>query len=94
MLMENIRGVHKVVEQKALSYKDVLKELKPDFFVHGDNWRDGIQKPVRDEVIELLAQYGGRLVEFPCSADSKYDDIENLTGAQALFSKQLAFFAK
>lgn len=85
MLMENIRGVHKVIEQKTLSYKDVLNELKPDYVVHGDNWKVGIQKPVRDEVIELLAEYGGRLVEYPYASDSKYDDIEKLTRAQVLF---------
>ncbi|MBQ6702955.1 MAG: adenylyltransferase/cytidyltransferase family protein [Clostridia bacterium] len=87
MLMENIRGVHKVIEQSTLSYKDVLKSLKPDFVVHGDNWRTGVQKPVRDEVIEILAEYGGRLVEYPYSKDEKYDDIEKLTRAQVIFGK-------
>ena len=88
LLMENIRGVHKVIEQKTLSYKDVLSELKPDYVVHGDNWKEGIQKPVRNEVIELLAEYGGRLVEYHYASDSKYDDIEKLTRAQVLFKNQ------
>ena len=87
MLMENIRGVHKVIEQKTLSYKDVLKELQPDYVVHGDNWRSGIQEPVRREVLEILAEYGGKLVEYPYAADSKYDDIEKLTRAQVIFNK-------
>lgn len=87
MLMENIRGVHKVIEQSTLSYRDVLKDLKPDFVVHGDNWKTGIQKPVRDEVIEILAEYGGRLVEYPYSKDAKYDEIEKLTRAQVIFGK-------
>ena len=87
MLMENIRGVYKVIEQKTLSYRDVLSELKPDFVVHGDDWKNGVQKQIRDEVIELLAEYGGRLVEHPYSRDTKYDEIERLTRVKGLFNK-------
>ena len=79
MLMENICGVYKVIEQKTLSYKDVLAELKPDYVVHGDDWKSGFQKEIREEVVEVLAQYGGRLVEYPYSRDSKYDEIERLS---------------
>ena len=50
-LFENIAGVYKVVEQKSLSYGENLLEIKPDYVVHGDDWREGIQKPIRDEVV-------------------------------------------
>ena len=55
VMFENIAGVARVVEQKTLSYKDILEELRPDIVVHGDNWVTGFQKPIRDEVIEILA---------------------------------------
>ena len=75
-LFENIAGVDHVVEQKTLSYKDILTELKPDYVVHGDDWKEGFQKPIRDEVTSLLATYGGQLVEFPYSKDDKYKELE------------------
>lgn len=75
-IFENIYGVEKVVEQTKLSYKDIILELKPDYVVHGDDWKEGIQKPIREEVIEVLATYGGELVEFPYAGDSKYADLE------------------
>ncbi len=78
-LYENINGVYKVVEQKTLSYKENLKKLKPDYVVHGDNWKVGYQKPIREEVIEILKTYGGKLKEFPYSADQKYKDIDDLS---------------
>lgn len=40
-MFENIVGVHKVVEQKELSYKDNLMKYRPDYVVHGDDWRQG-----------------------------------------------------
>ena len=76
-MFENIVGVHNVVEQKTLSYKDNLEKYKPDIVVHGDDWVSGFQKPIRDEVVSVLAEYGGKLVEYPYSADEKYNELEN-----------------
>ena len=78
-MFENIVGVSRVVEQKTLSYKDILVELKPDIVVHGDDWKSGIQRPLREEVISILSSYGGELVEFPYSKNEKYDEIEKRT---------------
>ena len=75
-MFENITGVTKVVEQKTLSYKDVLEKYRPDSVVHGDDWKEGFQKPLRNEVCTILASYGGQLVEFPYSKNEKYEEIE------------------
>ena len=79
VIIENIVGVHKVVDQSTLSYKDNLLLYKPDFVVHGDDWNTGVQKPVRDEVLEILSSYGGKMVEYPYSTDKKYRDIDAKT---------------
>ena len=81
-LFENITGVIKVVEQKELSYANILRQLKPDYVVHGDDWREGFQKPIRDEVCSILAEYGGKLVEFPYSKQKIYEELEKRTRAQ------------
>lgn len=81
VMFSNITGVSRVVEQKTLSYKDILNELHPDIVVHGDDWESGFQRPIRDEVTSILASYGGRLVEFPYSNDDKYKEIDSRTRA-------------
>ncbi len=75
-LFESISGVSKVVLQENLSYRENLLRYKPDYVVHGDDWVSGFQRPVRDEVEEVLASYGGKLVEFPYSKDSMYLKIQ------------------
>lgn len=80
-MFENLSCVYKVVEQKTLSYKDNLEALRPNYVVHGDDWVTGFQKPIRNEVVSVLASYGGKLVEFPYSIDDKYKAIENRTRA-------------
>lgn len=82
-MFENIVGVSRVVEQKTLSYKDILEEIKPDIVVHGDDWKEGFQKPLRDEVCQVLATYGGQLVEYPYSKNEKYDEIERRARSEA-----------
>ncbi|MBD3879414.1 MAG: phosphoenolpyruvate mutase [Quinella sp. 1Q5] len=76
-LFKSIKGVSRVVEQKEFSYKNILKELKPDIVVHGDNWRQGFLQPLRAEVLDWIASHGGRLVEFPYSNESQYKEIED-----------------
>ncbi len=75
-LFEGIAGVRKVVEQRTLSYRENLGKYRPDIVVHGDDWCTGFQKPVRDEVVSILAGYGGRLVEFPHSDAPEYREME------------------
>ena len=81
-LFENIAGVEKVVEQKSLSYADNLRMLKPDYVVHGDDWIEGFQKPIREEVIRVLGEYGGKLVEYPYSSDPKYRQLDSALRAE------------
>lgn len=79
VMFENVAGVYKVVNQETLSYKENIVKYRPAIVVHGDDWRTGFQKPIRDEVVSILATYGGKLVEFPYSNDDKYKDIETRT---------------
>lgn len=78
-LFENVAGVYKVVDQDKLSYRENLEKYKPSIVVHGDDWCTGFQKPIRDEVVSVLASYGGKLVEYPYSNDQKYADIQART---------------
>ncbi|MBR5832834.1 MAG: phosphoenolpyruvate mutase [Bacteroidales bacterium] len=81
-LIENISGVERVVEQRTLSYADNIRILKPDYVVHGNDWVEGFQQPIRKEVIELLNEYGGKLVEYPYSDSPKYREIERANRAE------------
>ena len=62
-IIENIKGVKNVVPQETLDYIPNLKKLKPDYVVHGTDWREGIQKKTRERVIEALKGWNGKLVE-------------------------------
>lgn len=65
IIIENIKGVSRVVPQRTLDYVPNLRELRPDYVVHGDDWRTGVQQDTRARVIEALAEWGGELVEVP-----------------------------
>lgn len=75
-VLESIKGVSKVIPQKTLSYAENLRKLRPDYVVHGDNWVTGIQEPIRTEVIEVLKEYGGELIEYPYALNAEYEKLE------------------
>ena len=62
-ILENIKGVHQVVLQKQLDYEVNLRKQKPDYVVHGTDWKVGPQKHIRDKVIRILKEWGGELIE-------------------------------
>jgi len=65
VVIENIAGVSKVVPQNTLDYVPNLKKYRPDYVVHGDDWREGVQKETRRRVVDTLKEWGGELVEVP-----------------------------
>ncbi len=68
-VIENIKFVNKVVLQDSASYKENLLKLKPDFVVHGDDWKINYQKKYRKEVIDILKNWDAKLIEIPYSRD-------------------------
>jgi len=60
-----LSGVSAVVAQETLDYVPNLRKLKPDFVVHGDDWQTGVQASVRADVIKVLSEWGGELIEVP-----------------------------
>ncbi len=75
VVVENIRGVSRVVPQKSgLDYTENLMLFKPDYLVHGDDWKTGPLSSVRDKALQTLKTWGGKIVDVPytegiCSND-------------------------
>lgn len=64
-VIESLKGVSNVIPQHTLDYVPNLENLQPDFVVHGDDWREGVQRATRQRVIETLGRWGGELIEVP-----------------------------
>ena len=58
-VIENIKGVSKVVPQDEWSYVENLKKYKPDYIIHGDDWQQGPAKYLREEVFKVMEAQGG-----------------------------------
>lgn len=83
-IFNNIKNVSRVVKQETLDYTKNLKELRPDFVLHGDDWKTGIQSLVRENVINILKEWDGKLIEIPYTnhtvgteISNKYRSVEN-----------------
>tara|TARA_B100000965_G_scaffold24483_1_gene18336 strand:- start:2228 stop:3538 length:1311 start_codon:yes stop_codon:yes gene_type:complete len=63
IIIQNLKYVNKVIPQNTLDYIPNLKLLKPDYVVHGDDWKKGVQKKTREKVIKTLKIWSGKLIE-------------------------------
>ena len=64
-IVENLKGVSKVIPQGTLDYSENLRLERPDYVVHGDDWLKGVQAPVRDKVVSVLSEWGGDVIDVP-----------------------------
>lgn len=76
-LYESLDGVDRVVLQDDMLYDSIIEELKPDYVVHGDNWKTGPESIIRDSVLRSIKKYGGELIEIPytCSEEVRKTDL-------------------
>ena len=65
IILENLKMVSEVIPQDSLNYTANLQKIKPNYVVHGDDWKEGIQQETRQQVIDTLKSWGGELVEIP-----------------------------
>ena len=71
-IMNNIKGIDKIVKQENWDYSKNLSKIKPNYLIHGDDWKVGIQKKTREKVIKQLKKWNGKLIEV---AYTKHPDI-------------------
>ncbi len=63
IVVKNIKFVKDVIPQKTLDYRNNLNLIKPNYVVHGDDWKSGVQAKTRSQVIKTLSKWGGKLIE-------------------------------
>lgn len=76
-MVREIEGVANVVVQKEVMYDEVIKELHPDYVVHGDNWKSGHLKAIRDNAEKLLGAYGGQIIDVPYTWNAEVRRIDS-----------------
>ena len=64
-VVENIKGVSKVVPQEEWSYVPNLKKYRPDAIIHGDDWNSGPLSKEKENVTALMKEMGGEVIEIP-----------------------------
>ena len=64
-VVENIKGVSRVVPQEEWSDIPNLKKYRPSAVIHGDDWNSGPLCKEREEVIAVMKELGGEVIEVP-----------------------------
>ena len=75
-IVQDLETVSRVVVQDDAMYDQVIKDLKPDYVIHGDNWKNGPMKAIRDNVKALLGTYGGKVIDVPYTFNENVKRID------------------
>lgn len=62
-ILENIKQIKKIVPLPGLKYIEYAKKYKFDYFVHGDDWKKGVQSNQRTKLISLMKNWDGKVVD-------------------------------
>lgn len=65
LVVKNLKGVSEVIPQTTLDYRPNLEKIRPDYVLHGDDWKEGVQKETRQKVIDTVAKWGGKVIDVP-----------------------------
>ena len=83
-MLEDIPEISRVVVQEEVVYDKIIQELRPDFVIHGDNWKEGPMMMIRENVTECLEKWGGKLIEVP------YTYSESVSNMEAIMKERTA----
>ena len=76
-IVKNIKGVYKVITQNEFDYVPNIRKYKPKYFVHGSDWKTGVQKKARERVIEEMKLLDGHVIEPEYTKDISSTTINN-----------------
>lgn len=79
-----IPGVDHVVVQESIMYDSIIKELKPDYVIHGDNWLSGPTRIIRENVKKALDVYGGKIIDIPYTYNDTVRKIDRKMQAKLM----------
>lgn len=65
VVVENVKGVTKVIPQETLDYVPNLLKIKPDYVLHGDDWKTGVQAKTRQRIVDVMSEWGGEVIDIP-----------------------------
>ena len=65
-IAKNIKLISLIVPSKGPSeFCKLAKKFKCEFFVHGDDWKKGVQSKYRQNLIKTMKKWGGKVIDLP-----------------------------
>ena len=62
-VIKSLKFVNYIIPQDTMDYRPNLLKLRPDYVVHGDDWKKGVLKKSREQVLKTIKKWSGKLIE-------------------------------
>ena len=64
-ILKHLDCVDYIIPLKNINFSSVAIKYKFDYWVHGTDWRKGVQSNSRKQLIKTMKQWNGKVIEVP-----------------------------
>tara|TARA_X000000368_G_scaffold419092_1_gene422378 strand:- start:7344 stop:7763 length:420 start_codon:yes stop_codon:yes gene_type:complete len=76
-ILSHIDLINKIVPVHSLNFDWVAKKYRCDYWVHGDDWKKGIQLKARKRLIKMMKKWGGKVIDVPYTKGISSTKLKN-----------------
>jgi len=62
-ILKQIKSIDKIIPLNGLEYVKIAKKFKFNYFIHGDDWKAGVQSKVRERLKVVIKKWNGKLID-------------------------------
>lgn len=75
-VLSELRSVSGIIPVESIDFVPYLKEYKFEYFLHGDDWKQGVQKESRQNAISAMSEWGGKVIDVPYTEGISSSDLK------------------
>ncbi len=62
-MVRELRSVSSIIPLENLNFSEIVDKYKIEYFVHGDDWKVGVQSEHRKKLINTMKAWGGKVID-------------------------------
>tara|TARA_Y100000590_G_scaffold417821_1_gene517917 strand:+ start:100 stop:552 length:453 start_codon:yes stop_codon:yes gene_type:complete len=76
-ILESIKFVDFIIPCKGIEYVKLAKKYKFDYFVHGSDWKKGVQSSERNILKKVVKKWNGKVIDIPYTKGISSTNLKN-----------------
>jgi len=75
-VLTELKSVSGIIPIESIDFVPYLEKFKFEYFLHGDDWKQGAQKKSRGSAILAMSEWGGKVIDVPYTEGISSSDLK------------------